>query len=92
MADSSRVRKRWPVTCTNLLPKHWWPHSNYEVVIVGQDIRSEGGVATHLDLLWARIPLFVSRHVQAISYASPCVVCKDIFLKLPLRETTSRVL
>jgi pimeloyl-ACP methyl ester carboxylesterase len=51
-------------------------HSNYELVIVGHSLG--GGVATLLALLWARIPLFVSRHVQAISYASPCVVCKDI--------------
>ncbi len=51
-------------------------HSNYELVIVGHSLG--GGVATLLALLWTRIPLFVSHHIQAISYALPCVVCKDI--------------
>jgi hypothetical protein len=48
----------------------------YELVIVGHSLG--GGVATLLALLWAQIPLFVSRNVRAISYASPCVVCSNI--------------
>jgi predicted lipase len=48
----------------------------YEIVVVGHSLG--GGVATILSLLWARIPLFRTRRVRAISYASPCVLCKTL--------------
>jgi hypothetical protein len=51
-------------------------YPKYQLVICGHSLG--GGVATVLALLWARIPLFLSRSVRAISFASPCVVCKDI--------------
>jgi len=48
----------------------------YQLVVVGHSLG--GGVATLLALLWARIPEFRQRHVRAISYASPCVVCEKL--------------
>lgn len=51
-------------------------YPKYQLVICGHSLG--GGVATVLALLWARIPLFLSRNVRAISYASPCVVCNAI--------------